>query len=84
MTSQYPVFPSRSPDLTPLDFHLWGYLKNKIYANIPKTRAETIHRIEEECATISAEQIEKACMDQDRRRLDCCMQLNGAFIEQYL
>ncbi|EZA54266.1 hypothetical protein X777_06188 [Ooceraea biroi] len=28
-----PVFwPPRSPDLTPLDFYLWGTLKNKVYS----------------------------------------------------
>ena len=25
-------WPARSPDLTPLDFFFWGYLKNKVYA----------------------------------------------------
>jgi len=30
-------WPFYSPDLTPLDFFLWGYLKDCIYAN-PKTR----------------------------------------------
>ena len=24
-------WPARSPDLTPCDFFLWGYLKNKVY-----------------------------------------------------
>jgi hypothetical protein len=27
-------WPTRSPDLTPLDFYLWGYLKSKVYVNI--------------------------------------------------
>ena len=27
-------WPPRSPDLTPMDFFLWGYLKAKVY-NIP-------------------------------------------------
>ncbi|EFN89314.1 hypothetical protein EAI_05291, partial [Harpegnathos saltator] len=26
---------ARSPDLSPLDFFLWGYLKNKVYATKP-------------------------------------------------
>ena len=25
------VWPSRSPDLTPMDFFLWGVMKNKVY-----------------------------------------------------
>eukprot|EP00731_Ephydatia_muelleri_P034096 Em0047g15a len=30
-------WPARSPDLTPMDFWLWGYLKEKVYAHNPKT-----------------------------------------------
>ena len=30
-------WPARSPDLTPIDFWLWGYLKEKVYAHNPKT-----------------------------------------------
>ena len=30
-------WPARSPDLTPLDFWLWGYLKGIVYAQSPKT-----------------------------------------------
>ena len=30
-------WPARSPDLTPLDFWLWGYLKEIVYAQSPKT-----------------------------------------------
>ena len=30
-------FPARSPDLTPMDFFLWGYLKDKVYAAKPAT-----------------------------------------------
>jgi len=28
-------WPPRSPDLTALDFFLWGYLKSKVYSNRP-------------------------------------------------
>lgn len=30
-------WPPNSPDISPLDFFLWGYLKNKIYYNRPRT-----------------------------------------------
>ncbi|KZC03944.1 hypothetical protein WN55_00124 [Dufourea novaeangliae] len=30
-------WPPRSCDLTPLDFFLWGYVKDKIYSNAPAT-----------------------------------------------
>jgi len=30
-------WPPRSPDLTPCDFYLWGYLKAKVYEQRPVT-----------------------------------------------
>ena len=30
-------WPPRSPDLSPLDFFLWGYLKNKVYSGVKAT-----------------------------------------------
>lgn len=30
-------WPPRSCDITPLDFFLWGYVKDKVYANHPQT-----------------------------------------------
>ncbi|RWS01672.1 uncharacterized protein B4U80_05019, partial [Leptotrombidium deliense] len=30
-------WPARSPDLTPPDFFLWGFLKNTVYRSDPKT-----------------------------------------------
>jgi hypothetical protein len=34
-------YPPRSPDLTPLDFYLWGTLKDEVHRQRPATR-ETI------------------------------------------
>ena len=28
-------FPPRSPDLSPLDFFFWGYIKNEVYRHVP-------------------------------------------------
>ena len=44
-TQKYRVFlilnwPPRSPDLTAPDFFLWGYLKGKVNANMPRTIQE--------------------------------------------
>ena len=35
----YIVWPSRSYDLTPLDYYLWGVVKDKCYADKPETIA---------------------------------------------
>jgi hypothetical protein len=33
----------RSPDLTPLDFYLWGTLEDKIYRQKPATLTAVVH-----------------------------------------
>ena len=50
-------WPPRSPDLTPPDFFLWGYLKSKVYVNKPRTVEELKENIREEIAAIPAEML---------------------------
>ena len=38
----------RSPDRTPCDFFLWGYLKNRVYQTPPQDMAELRARIIQE------------------------------------
>ena len=38
----------RSPDLTPCDFFLWGYLKSKVYTSPPVDLADLQNRISNE------------------------------------
>ncbi|GBL93706.1 hypothetical protein AVEN_166751-1 [Araneus ventricosus] len=33
-------WPPRSPDMNPLDFFLWGYIKQRVYATPPPTLQE--------------------------------------------
>ncbi|GBN17446.1 hypothetical protein AVEN_120120-1 [Araneus ventricosus] len=35
----------RSPDVTPMDFLLWGYLKQQVYATLLPTLQDLQHRI---------------------------------------
>ncbi|KOC70354.1 hypothetical protein WH47_02857, partial [Habropoda laboriosa] len=50
--------PSRSPDLSPLDYFLWGTLKNKVYHEyLPTTVEDMQERIREACATLTSETI---------------------------
>jgi len=46
------AWPQRSPDLTPLDFYLWGYMKQKVYAVVIESREQLLDRID-----IAAEEI---------------------------
>ncbi|GBM35209.1 hypothetical protein AVEN_175814-1 [Araneus ventricosus] len=46
-------WPPRSPDLNPLDFFLWGYIKQRVYAIPPQTLQELRNRITDACASVS-------------------------------
>ncbi|XP_011861119.1 PREDICTED: uncharacterized protein LOC105558173 [Vollenhovia emeryi] len=48
-------WPPRSPDLTPLDFFLWGHLKEQVYATRPVSVQDFKERIVRACRTISPE-----------------------------
>ncbi|CAG4992906.1 unnamed protein product [Colias eurytheme] len=46
------AWPPRSPDLTPLDFFLWGTMKQKVYQQVPNTREEVLQKIMAEAEEI--------------------------------
>ena len=52
-------WPLRSPDLTPPDFFLWGYLKGKVYANKPSTIQQLKANIREEMSALGPEILTK-------------------------
>ena len=49
------VWAARSPDLTPLDFFVWGFLKTKVYERKPKTLQQLKDFVCEEAEKISPE-----------------------------
>lgn len=69
-------FPPRSPDLTPLDFFLWGYLKDKVYASKPTSVIELKATIEYECSQIPRELIRTVC-ESIASRCQQCLDQNG-------
>ena len=48
-------WPARSPDLTPWDFLLWGYLNAEVYKHRPQTLKALKDAIREEVAAIPPE-----------------------------
>jgi hypothetical protein len=46
-------YPPRSLDLTPLDFYLWGTLKDEVYRQKPATLKALRETIEASCAAIT-------------------------------
>lgn len=76
-------WPARSPDLTSLDFFLWGYTKNIVY-NIPPTTAEDMQqRITDVFATITPEMLRNV-NESFEKRVRACIQVNGQHFEHLL
>ncbi|KZC06751.1 hypothetical protein WN55_07974, partial [Dufourea novaeangliae] len=50
-------WPTRSPDLIPLDFYLWGKLKEQVYRVKPTTKVDMQERIKRACAIINTNEI---------------------------
>ena len=55
-------WPARSPDLSPLDFWLWGYLKDKVYSHSVATLQELRDAIEDELQSIPAVMVHNATL----------------------
>ena len=54
-------WPARSPDLTPCDFFLWGFLKEQVYKTNPTCVDELEHSIREACLRIPVHLLHKTC-----------------------
>lgn len=78
------AWPPRSPDLSPLDFFFWGYLKSKIYTVRRHPNLESLKdRIQEVCFNITPDVLENV-----RRsfydRLGYCLAVNGQTFEHLI
>ena len=72
-------WPSRSPDLTPPDFFLWGHLNSKVYKSNPQNLNELKANIRREISLISSSVLERVmqctatimqrCLEEDGRHL---------------
>lgn len=69
-------WPPRSPDLTPPDFFLWGYLKHKVYNNNPKNIDQLKENIRGEMAA-STPTLLKKVFNNFRLRLEECRRREG-------
>jgi hypothetical protein len=76
------AWPARSPDLTPLDFFLWGTLKDKVYKTPVNTREELLGRIR-----ITSEEIKNTFVNLNneiRLRLNLCAETGGTHFENLI
>ncbi|XP_074041245.1 uncharacterized protein [Leptinotarsa decemlineata] len=71
-------WPPRSPDSTPLDFFLWGYLKSKVFKTKPANIEDLKEGMRQECRLISDEVIRNV-QNEFQLRLGYCQLVNGHF-----
>ena len=76
------AWPPRSPDLTPLDFFLWGYVKNIVYQVKINSLQHLKARIREAMATVTPNMLQ-ATWNEVEYRLDICRATRGSHIEIY-
>lgn len=74
------LWPPRSPDLTPLDFFLWGYIKHLVYMEQPRNMDHLKQRICEAFTSITPEMLGRVRLDVIKR-LELCIARQGAHIE---
>jgi len=75
-------WPPRSPDITPLDFFLWGYVKDIVYQTKVRDIADLKQRIRNAIATIDGPMLQRTWQEIEYR-LDVLRATNGAHIEVY-
>lgn len=77
-------WPPRSPDLTPLDFFIWGYLKDSVYTRRPQNLEDLKAKIREACNTLTQQMLLMSCTRTLLSRLEACVQNEGRQFEALL
>ena len=75
-------WPPRSPDITPIDFFLWGYVKDKVFSTPVPDITNLKARITDAFATITEDMLENTWREPDCR-LDVLRATKGARVEVY-
>ncbi|GBL80567.1 hypothetical protein AVEN_225258-1 [Araneus ventricosus] len=73
-------WPPRSSDLNPLDFFLWGYIKQRVYATPPPIFQELQNRITDACASVSPAMLNNV-QREVQSRVQMCIVAEGHHFE---
>uniref|UniRef100_A0A914UTE3 Uncharacterized protein n=1 Tax=Plectus sambesii TaxID=2011161 RepID=A0A914UTE3_9BILA len=84
MGGSSPIMPwsSRSPDLTPCDFFLWGFIKSKVYTTKPRDTPELKDHVRNAFGQLTDEMRQMKLLEY-RDRLEPIQKDEGVHIEQY-
>lgn len=78
------LWPARSPDLSPLDFFLWGYPKGTVYARHSTTKEDMIARVRNTLQGIELQVIRNSTRENLRKRVELCLEHEVAHFEHVL
>ena len=76
-------WPPRSPDLNPLDYHMWGYMKAMVYEQKVNTREELHQRILSAARSINNAAVLRKFTSCLVTRVRKCIQADGGHFEQF-
>lgn len=77
-------WPANSPDLSPLDIFLWGFLKNRVYYERPQNIQVLTERIQNEIFLLNRDHpdfISRSINSKLRRNIFNCINNQGGYIE---
>jgi len=77
------LWPPRSPDLTPPDYFLWGYLKGRVYQNKSRTIDALKANITEEIQAATADLLARTFQNV-ARQIQSCLGANGGHLQHML
>ena len=72
-------WPPRSPDITPLDFFLWGYVKDIVYRTKVRDVSDLQQRIIEVLGTVFVDMLARTWLETEYR-LDILHATHGAHV----
>ena len=76
-------WPARSPDLTPLDYYLWGNIKSKVYSTPVTSREDLLERIRTAFDNLNHNEILRSTTIEFNSRIIQCLNENGEHIENH-
>ena len=68
-----------SPDLNPLDFFLWGYLKERVYKPLPSNLEDLKTKIKRDMMDLPEELVKRSVYSRKKRALKIVAEEGGAF-----
>ena len=76
------IWPPRSPDLTKLDFFLWGFTKDTVYKDSPTTAIDMEQRIRNAFNQITPQMLQE--VNRSQERINLCLEQNARHFEHLI